>query len=116
MKQTVVAVFETPLLANDALHVLIEARFDAERLPRIQRERLPVRSSPFGRIRLAIRQRLEDFMDADMYLQPYARALAIGRFVVKVYVSDDAEAIGAKRILEVAGGSEIDCLADEWVD
>jgi hypothetical protein len=55
-------------------------------------------------------------MDADMYLQPYASALAKGRFVVKVYTTDESEAIAAQRILEAAGGKEIDFLADEWVE
>ena len=116
MKQTVVAVFEKPLLANEALHVLVQSRFDAERLPRIRREHAATRKGATGRLWLAMRRRFEDFMDADMYLQPYACALAKGRFVIKVYVADDAEALGAKRILDLAGGKEIDFLADEWVE
>ena len=116
MKQTVVAVFETPLLANEALHILVQSRFDAERLPRIQGEHAPSRNTAVGRLWLAVRCRFEDFMDADMYLTPYASALLKGRFIVKVYVSDEAEALTARGILELGGGKEIDFLADEWVE
>lgn len=116
MKQTVVAVFETPLQANEALHILNQSRFDAERLPRIEAERAPSPDTAVGRLWLAVRRRFEVFMDADMYLQPYASALSRGRFVVKVYVFDDEEALGAKRVLELGGGKEIDFLADEWVE
>jgi hypothetical protein len=115
VKQTVIAVFESPGMANEALHVLLRARFDAERLPRIERERRAKPSSVFVRLADSVRRRFEDFMDADMHLSPYASALAKGRFVVKVYASDDEVARGAARILVEAGGKEVDYLADEWV-
>ncbi len=114
--QIVVAVFESPLKANEAVHILLQARFTAERLPRISRE--PARTSPSRIFRLLdkIARKFRDFMDADIYLQPYARALAKGRFVVKVHAAHAPEVVAAMRILEVAGGKEIDTLADDWVD
>ena len=116
MKQTVVACFESPLKANETVHLLLQARFDAERLPRISHEPRPGRRSGLSHFMDGIVRRFRDFMDADMYLQPYARALARGCFVVKVHAADDPEAAAAKRILEAAGGREIDVLADEWVE
>ncbi len=116
MKQTVVGVFESALRANDVLHVLVAARFDAERLPRIPEAPSPARRPAGIRFWDTLVRRFRDFMDADMYLQPYASALAKGRFVVKVHALDDSEASAAQRILEAAGGREIDLLADEWVD
>jgi hypothetical protein len=116
MKQTVVGVFDSALRANEAVHVLVKSRFDAERLPRIAE--VPSPSSRPANVRLwgSLVRRFRDFMDADMYLQPYASALAQGRFVVKVHALDDAEADAARRILEAGGGHEIDLLADEWVE
>jgi hypothetical protein len=64
----------------------------------------------------AIVRRIQAFMDADMYLSPFARALVQGRFVVKVYASHNSEAVAARRILEAAGAKEIDSLADAWVE
>jgi hypothetical protein len=52
-------------------------------------------------------------MDSRKTLQPYARALAQGRFVVKVYTDQETEAIAACRILETAGGKVIDVLPHE---
>ena len=115
MKQTVVSVFESPLKANEAVHVLVQARFIADRLPRIARDATPPANSRSGHAWARIRQRWRDFIDADMYLQPYAQALAKGHFVVKVYVYDAAEAAAAKAILEAAGGTGIDFVADEPV-
>lgn len=114
MKQTVVAVFESSLKADDAVHVLRGARFVAERLPRIARQDDQVRQAATSAVWRAMTRRFREFMDADMYLQPYATALAQGRFVVKVYVDDLAEATAAQRILETFGGTQIDFLADEW--
>lgn len=111
MKQTVVGVFDSALRADETLHVLVAARFDAERLPRIE----AARTAPL-RLLERIARRFRDFMDANMYLPHYAGALAQGRFVVKVRAGDEAEALAAQRILLAAGGSEIDLLADEWVD
>lgn len=116
MKETVVACFESPLMANEAVRILQQARFDAERLPRISRESPPRRSSVVSRFLEAVVRKLRDFMDADMYLQPYASALARGQFVVKVYAAHDLEVAAARRILEIAGGAQIDVLADEWVE
>jgi hypothetical protein len=115
MKQTVVAVFDSPLRANEAVHVLVKARFDAERLPRIAPAPSPSSRPAHVPLWDALVRRFHDFMDADMYLQPYASALAQGRFVVKVHALDDSEASAAQRILEAGGGREIDLLADEWV-
>ena len=115
MKQTVVGIFDSALRANEAVHVLVKARFDAERLPRISEAVSPLRRPGKMRPWDRLVRRFRDFMDADMYLQPYARALAEGRFVVKVYALDDSEASAAQRILEAGGGHEIDLLADEWV-
>ena len=115
MKQTVVAVFDSPLKANEVVHVLSGARFVAERLPRIAGEAEQARQAGVAAVWDAMARCFRDFMDADMYLQPYATALAQGRFVVKVYVDDVAEASAAQRILETAGGKEVDFLADEWV-
>ncbi len=116
MKQTVVGIFDSALRANEALRVLVKARFDAERLPRIPDFPSPIRRPAQMRLWDTLVRRVRDFMDADMYLQPYASAMAKGRFVVKVYALDDSEASAAQRILEAAGGREIDLLADEWVE
>ena len=113
MRQTVVAVFESPLLANDAVHVLEKARFDVERLPRVSLTTADSDGSLLGRLWSTIRRKLEALMDSDMYLQPYAQALARGSFVVKVYVDDDSEAFAVRQIVAAAGGREIDSLADE---
>jgi hypothetical protein len=114
MKQTVVGVFESPLVANEAVHVLRQARFEAERIPRIM-QAAPARPLP-RRLLDAMAQGLRDFMEADRTLRPYARALAKGRFVVRVHADHSLEAVAARRILETAGGKEIDVLADEWVE
>ena len=116
MKQTVLGVFESPLRANEVVHILIRARFEAERLPRIAEAASSRPHSASLRLLKTLARKFRDFMDADMYLQPYASALAKGRFVVKVYTTDESEAIAAQRILEAAGGKEIDFLADEWVE
>lgn len=116
MMRTVVAVFESPLKANEAVHILLQARFAAERLPRISREPARTRSSAVPHLLHTIAGKFRDFMNADMHLQPYARALAKGRFVVKVHAVHEPEVVAARRILEVAGGKEIDVLADAWVD
>jgi hypothetical protein len=116
MKQTVVGVFDSALRANEAVHVLVKARFDAERLPRMAQAVSPPGRGAKKRPWDALVRRFRDFMDADMYLPHYAGALAQGRFVVKVRAGDDAEALAAQRILLAAGGREIDLLADEWVD
>ena len=114
--RTVVATFESPLKANEALHILLQARFAAERLPRISRGPSRAPSSPFLRLLDTIARKFRDFMDADLHLQPYAHALANGRFVVKVHAVHDPEIVAARKILEVAGGKEIDVLADAWVE
>ncbi len=116
MKQTVVGVFDSPLGANEVVHVLVSARFVAERLPRISQGAAPRRHGAAPKLFETIARKFRDFMDADMYLQPYAHALAKGRFVVKVYAADASEAVAARRILEAAGGKDIDLLADERVD
>jgi hypothetical protein len=116
MMRTVVATFESPLKANEAVHVLLQGRFAAERLPRIWRGPSRTSSSSFLRLLDTIARKFRDFMDADMYLQPYARALAKGRFVVKVHAVHDPEIAAARKILEVAGGKEIEVLADAWPD
>jgi hypothetical protein len=113
MKQTVVAVFESPLQANETVHVLVQARFVAERLPHISRERAQSRRSAALAAWQALRCGIHDFLDADSDLPPYAQALASGRFIVKVHVEDDAEALAARRILETAGGQELDALDEE---
>lgn len=114
--RTVIAIFDSPLKANEAVHVLLQARFAAERLPRISREPAREPRSRILRLLVAIARKSRDFMDADMHLQPYARALTKGCFVVKVHAIHEPEIVAAKRILEVAGGREIDVLADAWID
>ena len=113
MKQTVIGVFGSPLRANEVVHILVRARFEAERLPRIA-EAAPAHPHPAPRRLLeSLARRFRDIMDADRILQPYASALAKGRFIVKVHAADNAEAIAAQRILEAAGGREIDLLVAE---
>ena len=90
MKQTVVGIFDSALRANEALRVLVKARFDAERLPRIPDFPSPIRRPAQMRLWDTLVRRVRDFMDADMYLQPYASAMAKGRFVVKVYALDES--------------------------
>ena len=116
MKQTVVGVFDSALRANEVVHVLVAARFEAERLPRVGQGSPPTTRSAMARLLDAAARRFRDFMDADMDLQPDARALAKRCFVVKVHAVDDSEALCARRILEAAGGKQIDVLADEWVE
>lgn len=119
MKQTVVAQFDSLLKANEAVRVLLQARFEADRLPRRpgqSEDSATGHSSSLLRLARTAVRKFQDFMDADMYLQPYARALARGCFVVKVYAAHDLEAVAAKKILAMAGGKEIDVLADEWVE
>jgi hypothetical protein len=114
MKQTIVGIFETPLGANETLHVLESAGFVAERIPRLVRQQVAdhLRSLP-RRLADAIGRKIQAFMDADMYLSPFASALAQGRFVVKVYASHDSEAVAARRILEAAGARGVDSLIQE---
>ncbi len=114
--RTVVAIFESPLKANEAVHILLQARFSAERLPRISRDSAQARSSLVRRMLGTIAGRVHRFIDVDTSLQPYASALASGRFVVKVRAVQDPEVVAAKRILELAGSKEIDVLAGAWVD
>lgn len=116
MKQTVVAIFESPLVANEAVRVLQQSRFVAERIPRIAQVRSPGAHPDRRRIFDAIAGRLRHFIDADLYLPPYARALVKRRFVVKVHADHSLEAVAARRILEVAGGKEIDVRAADWVE
>ena len=117
MKQTIVGIFETPLGANETVHVLKSAGFVTERIPRQARQRASDDLRPLPRrVVDAIVCRIQAFMDADMYLSPFASALAQGRFVVKVYASHDPEAVAARKILEAAGAKEIDSLSEEWVE
>lgn len=117
MKQTVVGIFETPLGANETVHVLKSAGFVTERIPRQGGQRAPDESHSLpSRVVGAIARKFQAFMDADMYLSPFARALAQGRFVVKVYTSHDSEAVAARRILEAAGAREVDSLTEEWIE
>lgn len=117
MKQTVVGVFESPLSANETLHVLLTARFVAERLPPIGAPGATQRQGSMPRRLLdALARKCRIFMAADMYLQPYASALARGRFVLKVHAADPSETVAARRILEAAGGKEVEVLEDYWFD
>ena len=116
MKQTVVGVFDSPIGANEVVHVLVSARFVAERLPRVSQGTPARRHGAALRLFETIARRFRDFMDAGMHLQPYAHALAKGRFIVKVHAADASEALAARRILEAAGGKDIDLLADERAD
>jgi predicted glycoside hydrolase/deacetylase ChbG (UPF0249 family) len=117
MKQTIVGIFETPLSANETVHVLKSAGFVAERIPRQARQRATDELRPLpSRVIGAITRKIRAFMDADMYLSPFASALAQGRFVVKVHAAHVAEAVAARRILEVAGAKEIDALTDDRVE
>jgi hypothetical protein len=114
MKQTIVGIFETPLGANETLHVLDSAGFVAERIPRLARQPAGDDLRPLpSRIADSIVRRIQAFMDADMYLSPFASALAQGRFVVKIYASHAAEAVAARKILEAAGAREIASLTEE---
>jgi hypothetical protein len=115
MKQTIVGIFETPLGANETLHVLESAGFVAERIPRLARQQVGDDQRPLpSRVADAIGRRIQAFMDADTYLSPFASALARGRFVVKIHASHAAEAVAARKILEAAGAREIDSLTEEW--
>lgn len=117
MKQTIVGIFETPLGANETVHVLKSAGFVTERIPRQagQRATDEPHSLP-SRVVGAIARKFQAFMDADMYLSPFASALAQGRFVVKVHASHASEAFAARKILEAAGAKEIDSLTEEWFE
>jgi hypothetical protein len=114
MRHTIVGIFETPLRANETLHLLERAGFAAERIPRPAKQRVRAETRSFARrLADAVSRKLHAFMDVDLDLSPFATALAQGRFVIKVYVSGDPEADAARRILEASGAREIDSLADE---
>jgi hypothetical protein len=117
MKQPIVGIFETPLGANETLHVLECAGFVAERIPCLVRQPTGDGLRPLpSRVADAIVRKIQAFVDADMYLSPFASALAQGRFVVKIYASHAAEAMAARKILQAAGAREIDSLTEEWID
>ena len=105
MKQTIAAIFASPMRANEAVHVLLKAGFAAERRPSIAGD--AERTSTL-RLRDAIGHRLHELLGADATLSPYTQALAAGHFVVKVQATHDAEAAAARRILEIAGDSDVD--------
>ncbi len=117
MKQTIIGIFETPLGANETVHVLKSAGFASERIPRQAGRQAADELRPLpGRLARAIGRWIQAFVDADMYLSPFASALAQGRFVVRVYASHACEAVAARKILEAAGAREIESLPEEWVE